>query len=328
MKSTITVRALYYLGIHELDSAEQQFRHLLNHEPNVVDACRGLLLLYERRNDADSIFKYARQYEKAIGRYIENTQTYAITQVKGLYDYNRQQRIAQKQKAKAHRRGLLMIVITLIALISFASILFYYRRKRRADRLALLSAQNSYIEAKKKLERLQKEISYLRKQLPLQKETENLLNEKESVRQHLLSQIQSSRAEIGLVGSYENDETDLMNTDIVLLFKQIANPHTVRENAKIWQESSRPFTDSEWEGLVKAIEKYHYNLYYFITAKHRLPKRQFKVCILSRLYFSNQEMAVLMNTSFSNISNLRSKVAKALFGIKDLSLLDEMLRNI
>ncbi|MBQ9285139.1 MAG: hypothetical protein IJ209_02485 [Bacteroidaceae bacterium] len=321
-------KGIYYLGVHKLDSAEQQFRRLLNHEPNLVDAYRGLLILYEQRNDADSIFKYARKYEKAIGRYIEDTHTFAITQVKGLYDYNRQQRIAQKQRAKARRKGLLMMGLTLITFTSFASILFYNRKKRRADRLALLSAQNSYIEAKKNLDRLQKDISYLREKLPSQKETVDLLNEKESLRQHMLSQIQSFWEEIGLEGSYNNDETELMNTEIVQLFKQIANPHTVRENAKIWQESSRPFTDGEWEGLVKEIQKYHHNLYYFITVKHKLPKRQFKVCILSRLFFSNQEMAVLMNTSFSNISNLRSKIANALFAIKDLSLLDEMLRYI
>ena len=321
-------KGAYFLGTNQLDSAERQFRRLLDFEPNLVDAYRGLLCLYESKRQPDSIFKYARLYEKTLERYLEDTHTYAITQAEALFDYSQQQEIAQKQNIKARRRGIVIVCITIISMLSFLLITLYYQKKRKKGLQALLMARNSYIEAKKELGKLQQEITYLKQNLPIQKETEDLLDEKETIRQELLVQMTASRTEMGIDNAYAKDEKSLMNSAIVNQFKQMANPHTVRENGKVCHKSPRPFTDDEWDELVEEIKKYHYGLYYFITVKHKLPKRQFKVCILTRLYFSNQEMAALMNTSFSNISNLRSKVTYALFGSKDLSLLDDLLRDI
>ena len=320
----------YYLGIHKLDSAEFQFRKLLKFDSTIINAYRGLLMLFHQKQNADSIYKYSILYEGALVDYLKETKSTAIVQTIGMYDYNRQLSIARAQENKARLRGIGIVIISLVAFLFFSTITLYYRRRKHNDQIALLHARESYIEAKNELARLQYEVSFLKDNLPQKEETEILLNKKEELRQKLLNQISCSLEELGLTAAYNKDEVELMNSDIVKLFKQIAIPHTIKEDgkSKIRQEEPRPFVDSEWEELVNAVKKYHYGLYYLITVKHKLPKQQFRVCILSRLHFSNQEMANLMNKSFSNISNFRSKVAKRLLGINDHSLLDEILPDI
>jgi hypothetical protein len=259
---------------------------------------------------------------------LSETKTEAVVQSKGMYDYSIQQQLAQEQKKESHQRGVFLIIITIAAIITFTSGFQFFRRKRARDLLALRRAQESYIGAKDELARLQDEVSFLKENLPPIERTGSLLNEKEVLRQKLLNQIASSMEEMGLSFNYENDEAGLMTSEIVQTFKQISKPYKTKENGGQKIMPARAFSEDEWEELVAVIKKYHYGLYYYITIKHKLPKKQFKVCILSRLHFGNQEMATLMGTSFSNISNLRGKVAINLFGIKDLTLLDNLLPNI
>ena len=52
-------KGCYFIGIGLLDSAECQYRRLLNFEPNLIDAYRGLLICYLKKDNRDSLYKYS-----------------------------------------------------------------------------------------------------------------------------------------------------------------------------------------------------------------------------------------------------------------------------
>jgi hypothetical protein len=310
-------KGMYYLGVHQLDSAEYQFRRLLPFESNLVDAYRGLLSLYRLQHISDSIYKYDILYEGALGDYLKQTKTSAIALSESVYDYSLQQQIAQEQEQKAQRRGTLIIIILIIGAAGF----IYFRRKRKAQEYELHQTTLSYIQAQKEMDRLTDEIAFLRRHLPRQEESIALLEDKENRIQQLEYIVERYKEKIG----YEipqNDEESLMHSDIVKHFWNLCHIHSYKEKSIVHTIQPRACNISEWKKLLSVIQKYHFSFYYLITIDKKLPKLQHKVCILSRLGFKTYEMAILLGTSEQNISNARSRAAQKLFNSSDTSLLD------
>ena len=310
-------KGMYYLGVHQLDSAEFQFRKLLQCEPALVDAYRGLLSLYRLRHLSDSIYKYDILYEGALGDYLKQTKTSAIALSEGMYDYSLQQQIAQEQELKAQRRGTLIILILIIGAAGF----IYFRRKRKAQEYELHQTTLSYIQARKEMDRLNDEIALLRRHLPRQEESVALLKDKENRILQLENMVECYKEKLGREIP-QNDEESLMHSDIVKHFRNLCHLHSYKEKSIVHTIQPRTCNISEWKKLLSEIQKYHFSFYYLITIDKKLPKLQHKVCILSRLGFKTYEMAILLGTSEQNISNARSRAAQKLFNSSDTSLLD------
>ena len=313
-------KGMYYLGVHQLDSAKIQFRKLLQCGPALVDAYRGLLSLYRLQHLSDSIYKYDILYEGALGDYLKETKTSAIALYEGMYDYSRQQQIADEQKQKAQHRGSIIILMILIGASGF----IYFWRKRNAQEYKFHQAILSYIQAQKEIHRLSDEIALLNRHLPKQEESIALLKEKEDRILQLENMVERYKEILGREIP-QNDEEGLMDSDIVKHFRNISHIHSYKESGVIHTIQPRACNIPEWQELLIAIQKYHYSFYYLITIDKKLPKLQHKVCILSRLGFKTNEMAILLGTSEQNISNARSRATQKLFNSSDTSLLDNKL---
>lgn len=313
-------KGMYYLGVHQLDSAEYQFRKLLPFEENRVDAYRGLLSLYRLRHLSDSIYKYDILYEGALGDYLKQTKVEAITQAEGLYDYSRQQQIAQEKRQEAQHRGIIIILLLLTGAIGF----IYLWRKKEAQELELHQTTLSYIQAQKEIDRLNDEIAFLKRHLPKQEESIALLEDKENRILQLGNMVERYKEKLGREIP-QNDEESLMHSDIVKHFRNLCYIHSYKEKSIVHTIQPRACNISEWKKLLSEIQKYHFSFYYLITIDKKLPKLQHKVCILSRLGFKTNEIAILLGTSEQNISNARSRAAQKLFNSSETSLLDSKL---
>ena len=318
-------KGMYFLGIGQTDSAEYQFRKLLPVKRDLHDAYLGLFSLYQETQLSDSALKYARMYEDALMQHIADTKIEAVTQAEGMYDYHRHEQIAQKERQRAQKaRVILICVLTFVCIACAVIYALYYRKKRREQR-KLLFLNNALHLAKDDLAKAYNELSYLRQNLPEKEQTEALLQEKEQRIQTLEAEIEEYQSQLGYINA-KTDENALMGTSIVQLLKDISHSRTQKdENGLIQVVHPRACTDDEWKELLNVIQQYHSNLFTYTTEKHKLPKQQFKVCILSRLYFETQEIAVLLGTSPQTISNTRKKIAKKLFDLDDLSLLNGRL---
>ena len=315
----------YYAGIGELDSAEYEFRRLLAYDAVAIDGYHALLAIFQHRACTDSIIKYTYLYEQALADYLNKTQIESVVQAKGMYDYHRNERIAKEERQRAKRVKSILSGVIIIVSCAALTIYVFYNRKRKRERHKLLVLNDALHQAKDNLAKAYEELSYLRQNLPEREQTDALLQEKEKKILALEAEIEDYQSQLGYMDQ-KRDEEELMNTAIVMLLKDISHPRTVKDaQGHIQVIQPRACTDDEWKDLLTVIQQYHHNLYAYIADKHHLPKQQFKVCILSRLRFETQEMSTLLDTSPQTISNTRNKIAKRLFDLNDLALLNDRL---
>ena len=318
-------KGMYFLGTGRLDSAEIQFRRLLTVKEDIHDAYLCLFSLYQQRNMSDSALHYAHLYQEALLDYLKDTKIDAVTQAVSMYDFHRHERLAQKERQRTKRARFMLAGVLIISLITAFVTAFFYRMKKKAGRQRYLLLYKSLRQAKDNLTKTQGELDYLRRNLPQKEQTEALLREKEKKIQDLEAEVRNYQAQLGYMET-KKDEASLMNCEIVIRLREIARVRTEKDaEGHLQVTEPRICTDDEWDDLSSAIRQYHHNLYVYVTDKHHLPKLQLKVCFLSRLRFETQEMGILLGRSSQTISNARNKIAKRLFDLNDLSLLNERL---
>jgi len=319
-------KGMYYLGVEQTDSAELQFRKLLQCESARIDAYRGLLSLYNQKYNSDSTFKYARLYEDALARYMKSTHIQSIDLSKGMYDYSNQQHIAQEQKEKAHRFQISFLLFVMLASIGILISFMWYRKKKRESEIRQKALLEKYDRAQQELEAIQKEVAILQQSPSEIGKLQSLLEEKNDKIDTLTSLIKDLQKQINDFALDTNE--DLI--DIVQHFQQIAYPQRItnKENGEQNVVPARAAKKSEWNQLSKAMKLNHPRFYLYTSIEHHLTSRELQVCMLSYLNFEIVEMATLLNISKQSVTNTRASVAKKLFGQEKASILNENLKNL
>lgn len=102
---------------------------------------------------------------------------------------------------------------------------------------------------------------------------------------------------------------------IVLVFKGMANHGKVP-------------TEEQWKVLAKSLNDLSPTFLNVLNDK-KLTENEYRVCMLVWLLFCPRELAILMNLSSSNISNIRKRMAYKIFG-EDMSAtkFDKRIREI
>jgi len=315
-------KGFYFLGTHQFDSAEIQFRRLLHHEPNLIDAFNGLLQLYKQKHQLDSIYRYAIEHENELTNYLSQTQTTAVALAEGMYNYTRQKELAQKQTARAGRFRLTLICVLVIMLIAVLFTL-RYRQKNNEEKARLMAR---YSKAADELDAARHDLQILNQSISKDNAITKLLKEKEELIAQLESTVRSLQEQIGLsqdiVQSHKVEESE-----IIQHFHLIAQQHCVNKNGIAQREKPRAATTEEWAKLVEAVQQYHPAFYLFIVNR-KLSALKFKVSILSFLGFDNHEITILTNANKGSIPNARTSLAKELFGLSSAHELDDHLRQI
>ena len=310
-------KGMYYLGVGQPDSAEHWFRKLLQCEPALIDAYRGLLSLYRQKSDADSVFKYARLYEDALARYLKRTHIQSIDLAKGMYDYSSQQQLAQEQKQRANTFRFAFVMLLAVMIIVGLQFM-QYSHKKSAERRKQLATYRKTLDdldaARRETELLQQSLSKNDATSKLLKEKEDQIGQLEMIVKELQKQIGKSAAGIHV--------QRLKETGIVKKFQAIAHPHP-----DMAAEGNRCATETEWDRLTEAIRTYHPSLYLFIH-KNNLSELKYKVCILSYLGFDNAEISTLTKASLNSISNARTSLARELFNLRSVRELNRYLHEI
>ena len=317
-------KGMYYLGVGQPDSAELQFRKLLQCEPALTDAYRGLLSLYRQKSDADSVFKYARLYEDALARYLKRTHIQSVDLAKGMYDYSLQQQSAQLQRQKAH---LLQIAMLLFVMSTGMGIVFTYMRyrgKKKVEEIKQRTLLEKYVQAKKELHATRKEICLIKRTASCEQQV--LLKAKNDKIETLKSLIKDLQKQI----NGEVPEAGGRIIDLIRQFHEMAHPQFTTNKKTGEQEvlRARAAKKSEWNELSKAIKMNHPYLYYYLSIEHHLTSREYQVCILSYLNFEIVEMATILNTSKQIVTNTRASAARKLFGVDKASILTEKLKKL
>ena len=277
---------------------------------------KGLLMFYKKKHIADSIAKYATLFAKANDDSYLDSEQAIVHQTSAMYNYSRQQQIAEKNRQEA-RNWMVAVIGTVMAAMLMVSILllaFYHFKTRRLQEISYLKEKREYLEQlmiKKdaSAEEIRREIVRLNNKnasnSKMYKETINRLQTQiDTLQQKLLETLQTA-------------EADPSAEHIVILFKQKLQDYHSGDN---------PPTESEWEQLKKSFSVNHRSGYQLVTSSYNLTEEQIRVCLMTMLDVSESMMAFALNTDRKRIDRVKRQANKKLFGEDNASALKSNLR--
>ncbi|MCR4568007.1 MAG: hypothetical protein K5769_08135 [Pseudobutyrivibrio sp.] len=290
-------KGIYYEGIGKLDSAKYYY-HLLADNGFNLDAYRGLIQVFRKQQLADSVLATVQRYEQAYQNYVNYKDIDAMRQVKSMYDYNRNQKIAHQKEIEATntRNQLYLLIITFVAALAILIILFVIGRKRRNQRI--LSLSNTVHMAEKKIRELTED-------------TKILEFSHGTLTKSLNDKIQNYRkiATIALDTLNSLEKTNrVIDSGIV---------------QKIYDCSYNPMvkvTEEQWQRFVDFAHHEYPELFMLLIEK-KLTENERYVTLLTKYGFGNSQIANLLGKKAQHINNLKERANKKVFKINDASSL-------
>ena len=305
------IKGFYELAVNEYDSAEFYFRRAIQ-SGFFSEGYKGLLSIYREKNNIDSIVRFSQLYESAQDTLHNKMQTDAIHQMSALYNYNRSQREAEQEKAKAQEAFILLGYIIMIAiglLIAIFVIVALYRKGQKEKQKRIAKLENSLINARQQRSAVQEELKKLK-----EKDYEGMIAEKEKQEAELTQTIERLQAENDIY-RHNNKETDRLEA---FLESTIAQLFIKKANGK----AERPVpSDAEWKLLMSEFCKDNPATFKSFGDGKPLSLLEQRICVLLVLDIPEKTISMMTNSIASTISNAKSRANEKLYGKKDASSL-------
>lgn len=289
-------KGYYYMATNQYDSAEYYFRKELRDGKdfnNQNGGSRGLALLFQKKHMPDSAAKYA------LYSYEMNDSVYAhmamqeVEKTRAMYDYSRNQRIAEeaKDKAEKEQQKVKFTIFILVALITISILIgwkvYGVRKKERMK----------YEENLSSLAKTHSEVIQLRTH---EQALNKLLQEKENYAVKLQKDIEAYKEKIG--SQKESSETRLQKSVVYDVLCKLA-------------AKGVELSDDQWQQVYMMVIDILPNFYKLISGKkYDLSENEFKTCILIRLHFNPKTVANMVGLSPSSITKIRINMMEKLFG--------------
>ena len=179
--------------------------------------------------------------------------------------------------------------------------------------------QNDYAEATVIMKKMKGELECIKS--INDKRLSELLSQKQAEISKLTNRINQYKLEFTNLKAKEL-EVVLMKSDIMNLFKRstIPMPHSANKAPEI--------SKGDWEALLDQIKLCIPSFYNFLISNHSLTPQEFRVCILTRLNFSNKEIATILKTGTQNIPNAKKRANNKLFSEDTAQTLQRNLLHI
>ena len=281
----------YYLYIGILDSAEYWFRKELRDGrdfDNQHAAAKGLVELYQRLHQSDSVAKYSvYAYAMSDSAYARRT-TKEVERMQAMYDYTRHQEIAHKESVRADLANdrLLISLIVLLTVFLVSSWLYIARKK--------------VIESLKNAETELNEISI--ENLALKQDADanrQLITENEK-------RIKQLEKKLGKYGKLIFLGAERMENDL----KKSPN----YQSLQVFAYKGQKLSESHWDIVNNLINEYYPGFYDFIISNMAIDSREYKICLLLRLHFKASEIANMLAVTPPYISKTCTEILESLYG--------------
>ena len=300
----------YYLEIGDKDSSEYIF-HKLGRKGLYINEYYGLIQLYKKYENSDSIYKYSMLYDKELVKYRENLHTQSTANISSLYNYKRQENLANS-KSVENRRIKKVLWLTVPLLIIIATVILYIHFRVR--------------------NRLQKDIrmrqSMLRKYDAVHQQLSKAKTDLAAAKSSLEDFEQAKDTEIATYREQLDELTNRLGKMGLNTFTHMSSYKHLKSLTVIPHKNGKP-TESEWDSLMKEISEALPAFYSFITSDSQLSDMERKTCVLVRLGFKTKEIMVLLGeNNMQSVSNLKSRVKKKLFPNSQNHSLEELIRKI
>jgi len=303
------IKGFYELMTNNIDSAELYFRKAIHYGYN-SEGYKGLLAVYKRKKNADSIFFFANKYEEAQDSLHNRMQTNAIHQMSSLYKYTRSQNEAARERNRAQRAIILLIAIIMLSillLLIIAFIILRYRKKKKEKEMEIDSLRKSLVKVKKQRSIVQEELRKLK-----ERDYEGIIAEKEKQERDLtkiLEQLQTENKTIrkAVITIGTNHPDAFIESKIAVLFIKKAK-----------RKSERPVpTEAEWRMLTSQFCKENPSMYKFFSDGKGLSLLEQRICILLILGIPEKMISTMTESLPSTVSNSKTRANEKLFGKRE-----------
>lgn len=299
----------YYWGTHQLDSALLYYRKL-GHYGYRYETAQGLLAVYGKLGNKDSIQKYSKLCEYEMDKILNSTQANAVVQVSSLYNYTKLQEEVNEEKIKNERTKYLLMTIGVIVFGILACLALRYKKKCMKMSNKLSDVGKNYIQICKKLEDAQEELD------ALVKDNKILIENKQVQIASLLEQLQGYKEEIKKMNKAERKKV-LMTSKIVEEFYDMA----------ILRKCTLKPDQKEWKKLYAILQESLPQVYEKIS-NSKLSSQEFQVCVLTYLGMDNTKISILVGTTTKTICNAKQKANGKLFNCNTAASLYDNLLNL
>lgn len=297
----------YYEKMARLDSAVFYYRKLLNYPADIMNAesgYKGLMSVYTRMHEVDSVAKYAHLFANANDTANLRNSANEISRTQALYDYSESQRIAVEKSEENQRLWAVLCMGFIVLTLGGVWIYGYYRKQKANQMLANRKYTDLMMQYHQATEELQS-IRSNKQQFQQQKEEEI-----EKLRQMLDAYQTNTHAD-----QWELEQS-LLQHDIVKRMHQHAYKLVVP-------------SDAEWNDLQGVVEKSLPDFYAKLSANEaQFTDQEWKVCLLVKLNFIPSELTVLLNLSKQRVTNIRTHLNQKLFGESGSRTFDSNLHKL
>ena len=296
----------YMEGIGMLDSAEFYYRKVHRPKMSFIDRnplYLGLLRVFQKCNQADSIAKYAQLYCMVNDSSILLNDRQTTAQMAASYNYHLYQKKALQNAEKFYRATLSLIIISILSVIILL-VAFYliYRNRKKQQRL-----QEAYESAVDKREDLLKELEALRAH-----DYDTLISQKEDKIKEQNQTIAELEGRSGKVSLRDFKESKIVKTFAEK--SQFSKDHPVPNNSE-WSMLEQQF-GKDMPGLCRLFED------------KGLSDLEFRTCLLLLLDYDEGTVAGLTRSSSQTINSAKVRANQKLFNEKGAKSLHRALKKL
>ena len=326
----------YFEGVNQLDSAEFYYRKI--YRPNMSYTAmdpmyRGLLRVFTKRHQSDSIAKYSQLLCLANDSSIAKKDQDLTAQMAASYNYNRYQKEALENEKIAHHTQIILISILIgVAIVA----LFLYKRWRNH----LKKQERLRAEYTKATEEYEKNMRMMRLLDSAYQEVINAMKDE-------LSKTKSenqSRLET-ITAEYERYKTELEEenhklaetirklekqdavSDYLQKTKELMNTEIVKHIKDLEQIPLSFLTKDDWDMLNAKIATYFPSIIHDLNSLPKITDQKIRVCLLVVLKIQDSCIANWLDLKANRVSNIKSELNKALFSESSARTLYNNLRQ-
>lgn len=310
----------YYEGINQLDSAEYYYRKIYYSGMSYTSQdpmYRGLLSVFSKRHQADSIAKYAQLYCMANDSSIALKDRDIVAQMAANYNYNRSQKEAEQEREKAQKAFIflgIIILVVVVLLIIILAISWLYRKNQKEKQKRISMLEESLSSARLQRSAVQEELRRLK-----EKDYEGMIAEKERQEAELTQAIERLQAENDRFKQRQDHLETFLESSIAQLFIKKANG-----------KAERPIpSEAEWKLLMSQFSKdIPVTFKSFGEGKSLSPLEQ-RICVLLILDIPEKAISIMTDSVGSTISNAKARANEKLYGKKDApSLKNNLIHSL
>ncbi|WP_288277213.1 hypothetical protein [uncultured Prevotella sp.] len=274
---------MYHLEVGNLDSAEQHFRGLL-HSQNLNNREAACI-----KAVCDSVAKYSMLSYQIADKRFQISNKEELQNKQALYNYNRNQRLAQERALEASRNKAGMMLFAFLSILLFLSILTYWHRKKRQ----INQMETEYYHLMELQEQARFDLVKMKDE-----EKEELLRQKEK-------EIQGYQQAIDEIQKVLKKEQTIEPT--------LADSDVYKHFVSLTRQTHEKVCKKDWAELSKLVDNHFPQFRSTLYSESHLNELDYHLCLLIRLHFSLSEIGILLEESPQYISKRRRFLLKCIF---------------